>query len=410
MGKAKKMLSMFMALAIVFSVAACSNGSNRNGNNSSDNSSNIGSTTSAQADGSAGKGSDSDGVIRIAVAASMTGENAEYGKQMQAAAEIMADKWNHDGGILGKQIEIVPYDDKNSGDESATVAQKIVEDKEILGVLGHYSSNLCLIAGPIYQENQMIEITTSASHPDITGIGDYIFRNNSIISVESNYMLQIAIEDFGCKKIGIVSIKTDWGTTTSNMIKDIFAENYADSGAEIVAHEEIITGSDDFSPIVTKMEEAGAEVIICVGEYGLSGPLAKQYRQVNPDIKLVAPSSAFSQQLLNLAGDAAEGLRFPISFFAGSQDPKVKEFVDEFDQKYGGLPNSFAAQTYDATGMLLKAVKNAGTTDHKAVRDELAKLEYPGVTGDTSFDERGDATKAYTKVEIKGGEFVEVGK
>ncbi len=350
------------------------------------------------------------GVIRIAVAASMTGENAEYGKQMQAAAEIMADKWNRDGGVLGRQIEIVPYDDKNSGDESATIAQKIVEDKDILGVLGHYSSNLCLIAGPIYQENQMIEITTSASHPDITGIGDFIFRNNSIISVESNYMLQIAIEDFGCKKIGIVSIKTDWGTTTSGMIKDIFAENYADSGAEIVAHEEIITGSDDFSPIVTKMEEAGADVIICVGEYGLSGPLAKQYRQVNPDIKLVAPSSAFSQQLLNLAGDSANGLRFPISFFAGSQDPKITEFVDEFDQKYGGLPNSFAAQTYDATGMLLEAVSAAGTTDHKAVRDALAGLEYPGVTGDTSFDDQGDATKAYTKVEIRDGEFVEVGK
>ena len=254
----------------------------------------------------------------------------------------------------------------------------------------------------------MIAITTSGSHPDITGIGDFIFRNNSIISTEANYMLQIAIEDFGCKKIGIVSIKTDWGTTTSNTLKELLETNYSDSGAMIVAHEEIITGSDDFSPIVTKMEEEGAQVILCVGEYGLTGPLAKQSRQINPDIKLVGTSNAFSQQLLNLAGDSAEGLRFPISFFAGSQDPKVKDFVDEFDEKYGGLPNSFAAQTYDATGMLLEAIKNAGTTDHRAVRDELTKLAYPGVTGDTNFDENGDAAKSYTKVEIQNGEFVEV--
>ncbi|MCB7318259.1 ABC transporter substrate-binding protein [Lacrimispora sp. 210928-DFI.3.58] len=389
----KRLFGVLLTAMVALSVTACGNGSN---NIRTQNETGVAKETSA------------DGVIKIAVAASMTGENAEYGKQMQAAAEIMAEKWNKDGGVVGKQIEIVPYDDKNSGDESATVAQKIVEDKDIIGVIGHFSSNLCLIADPIYQENEVIAITTSGSHPDITGIGDFIFRNNSIISTEANYMLQIAIEDFGCKKIGIVSIKTDWGTTTSNTLKELLETNYSDSGAMIVAHEEIITGSDDFSPIVTKMEEEGAQVILCVGEYGLTGPLAKQYRQINPDIKLVGTSNAFSQQLLNLAGDSAEGLRFPISFFAGSQDPKVKDFVDEFDEKYGGLPNSFAAQTYDATGMLLEAIKNAGTTDHRAVRDELTKLAYPGVTGDTNFDENGDAAKSYTKVEIQNGEFVEV--
>lgn len=347
--------------------------------------------------------------VKIAVAASMTGENAEYGKGFAYAAQMVADEWNANGGVLGKKIEIVSYDDKNSGDEAAIIAQKIVEEDDIIGVLGYFSSNLCLIGAPIYQEYGMIEIATSASHPDITPIGDYIFRNNSIINVESNYMLQIAIEDFGCKNLGIVSIKTDWGTTTSGIIKDLLATEYADSGAKIVAHEEVITGSDDFSPIIAKMEDAGADVILCVGEYGLTGPLAKQYKKVNPDIKLTTTSSGFSQQLLNLAGDSVNGLRFPISFFAGSQEPNVKAFVDKYVELYGGLPNSFTAQTYDTAHMLLQACVNAGTTeDRAAIRDALAAIEYQGVTGFTTFDEIGNARKSYTKVEIQNGEFVEV--
>ena len=96
----------------------------------------------------------------------MTGDNSEYGIGFSNAAKLMAGQWNAKGGVLGKQIEIVPYDDKNTSEEAATIAQKIVSDGDISGVIGHFSSGVCMTAAPIYDENGIVEISPSASHPD----------------------------------------------------------------------------------------------------------------------------------------------------------------------------------------------------------------------------------------------------
>ncbi|MGE4283811.1 MAG: ABC transporter substrate-binding protein, partial [Clostridia bacterium] len=121
-----------------------------------------------------------DGPLKVAVAFPMTGDNAEYGKSFLLAAQIKVDEWNENGGVLDREIEIVSYDDKNSGDEAASIAQKIVSDKDIIGVLGHFSSGVSMVAAPTYQENKYIEISNTASHPDYSSIGNYIFRNNSV--------------------------------------------------------------------------------------------------------------------------------------------------------------------------------------------------------------------------------------
>lgn len=347
------------------------------------------------------------GVIKIAVAAPMTGDNAEYGKGFTNAANMKAEEWNTNGGVLGKKIEIVPFDDKNSGEEAASIAQKIISDKDIIGVIGHFASGVCMAAAPTYQDNQMIEISPSASHPDYSGIGDYIFRNNTVINVEAAAGLDIAINDLGKKNIGIISIKTDWGTKTSAIVKELITAK-ADSGAKVVAHEEVMEGSDDYSPAITKLNSAGADVVICVGMYNLVAPVAKQYKRVDPDIEIVGFSNSYSQQLLDLGGSAVEGIRFPVIFFSGSEEPKIKNYVEAYKTKFGSVPSALTSQAYDSVGMLLESIKAAGTTDHKKVRDALAAIKYDGVTGNTVFNEKRDVQKAFVKVTVKDGKFVEI--
>lgn len=346
----------------------------------------------------------SNGVIKIAVAGPMTGDNAEYGKGFVNAAKMMAEEWNAKGGVLGKTIEIVPFDDKNSGEEAASIAQKIISDKDIIGVIGHFASGVCMAAAPTYQENQVIEISPSASHPDYSGIGDYIFRNNTVINVEAAAGLDIAINDLGKKNIGIISIKTDWGTKTSAIVKKLIEEK-GDTGAKVVAHEEVMEGSDDYSPAITKLNAAGADVVIAVGMYNLLAPVAKQYKQVNPNIQLVGFSNSYSQQLLDLGGSAVEGVMFPVIFFSESDDPKVKTYVDNYKAKYGSVPSALTSQAYDSVGMLLEAIKAANTTDRQKVRDALAAIKYDGVTGNTTFNEKRDVQKAFVKVTVKNGKF-----
>ena len=344
-----------------------------------------------------------EGPIKIAVAFPMTGDNAEYGKSFLLAAQIKADEWNANGGVLGRTIELVNYDDKNSGEEAASIAQKIVSDPEIVGVLGHFSSGVSMVAAPIYQENKLIEISNTASHPDYSSIGDYIFRNNSVISSEFKVIEELIAEDLALTKVGIVAIKTDWGTTAGKIAADIINGN---SKLSLVAHEEVLEGSDDYSLAIAKLSEAGAEVVISVGMYSLIAPLAKQYKAIDPEIQVIGLSNAYAQQLIELGGEAAEGIIFPVSFYADSEDEKVKKFVDVYKEKFGSEPSALAAQAYDSIGILLEAVKQNGSVEKEALRNTLNNLTYTGITGETKFNDIGDATKQYTKLIVKDGKFV----
>lgn len=353
---------------------------------------------------SGGGTADSGDKIQIAVAAPMTGDNSEYGIGFYNAVLLKAKEWNDNGGVLGKQIEIVQYDDKNTSEEATTIAQKIVSDKKVVGVIGHFASGVCMTAAPIYQENKIIEISPSSSHPDYSGIGDFIFRNNTVISKEGAASIDIAVNDLGKKKVGIISIMTDWGTNTSKMIKEMIEK----TDAKVVAHEEVMEGSDDYTPAITKLNEAGADVVICCGMYNLVAPVAKQYKQINPDIKIVGFSNSYSQQLIELGGEAVEGVCFPVIFFSESDDPEVKNYVEAFKKEYGNAPSALTSQAYDSAGILLTAIKEAGTTDSEKVKEKLYEINYKGVTGDTKFDSNGDVDKQFVKVTIKDGKFTKM--
>lgn len=393
----KRTLGILLSASLTFSLLAGCGGNDKPVESKAPENS-----ASAETQGPAASGE----AVKIAVAAPMTGDNAEYGQGFYNAAIMMADEWNAKGGVLGRPIEIVQYDDKNSSEEAASLAQKIVSEGDIAGVIGHFASGVCMTAAPVYQENKIIEISPSSSHPDYSGIGDYIFRNNTVINVEAAAGLDIAVNDLGKKNIGIISIKTDWGTNTAAIVKELI-DGMADTGAKVVAHEEVMEGSDDYSPAIAKLDAAGADVLICVSMYSTLAPVAKQYKQVNPDIAIVGFSNAYSQQLLELGGDAVEGVCFPVIFFAGSEDPTVKNYVDAYTAKYGAAPSALTSQAYDSVGMLLTAIEAAGTTDSAAVRDELAKIDYPGVTGETTFNDIGDVQKSFVKVTVKDGKFVE---
>ena len=264
-----------------------------------------------------------------------------------------------------------------------------------------------MTAAPIYQENKIIEISPSASHPDYSKIGNYIFRNNTVISKEGAASVNIAVHDLKKKNIGIISIMTDWGTNTSGIIKDLVT-GLNDPNVKVVAHEEVMEGSDDYTPAITKLKEAGADVVICCGMYNLVAPVAKQYKNIDPDIAIVGFSNAYSQQLIQLGGEAVEDVCFPVIFFSESDDADVKAYVDEYKKVYGNSPSALTSQAYDSVGILLTAMKEAGTTDSEKVRDKLNEITYKGVTGNIKFDEQGDVDKQFNKVTIKDGKFVKM--
>lgn len=388
MKKYQRFVLSLVTIVLVVTMAACQSTSSNEGDVEPSSSGNEASTET----------------FKIAVAGPITGDNSEYGIGFDNAVRLMAEQWNANGGIDGMKIEVVTYDDRNSPEEAVSVANKIVSD-DIHAVIGHFSSGVSMAAAPTYVENHVVEISPSASHPDYSSIGEYIFRNNTVISHEAKAALDIAVNDLGKKNIGIISIKTDWGVSTAEIVTQLIAD-MADTGVTLTAHEEVIEGSDDYRPAITKLDEAGTDVVISVGMYNLLAPVAIQYKEINPDIEIVGFSNSYSQELLNLGGEAVEGVAFPVIFFSESDQPNIKEFVDAYNELYGSKPSALTAQAYDSAGIIFTAVQQVGAGDPVALRDAIANLTYDGVTGITEFDENRDVQKDFTKVTIKDGQFV----
>ena len=376
--------SLLTLALVVFVFAACGEGSPASG---------------------AGDTGNGDGPVRIAVAAPMTGDNAEYGLGFFNAATLQADIWNAAGGVLGREIVIEQLDDTNSSEEAAALAQWIVAQGDIVGVIGHFTSGVAMTAAPVYDANQIINISPSASHPDFSGIGEFIFRNNTVISAEAEAGLYIVANDLGLTQVGIVSIMTEWGDSTGDILEEIIATSFPT--LNLVGRERVMEDALDLSPAITTLNAAGAEAVFSVSMYPTLGLLAMQFAPINPDIHLIGFSNAYSALLLELAGESANGIRFPVPFFADSPEPRIQEFVNAYIERNGYSPSALTAQAFDSVGWLLTAIEQAGTTYGPTVRDTLATIPYTGVAGSVYFTPEGDVDRDFYRVLIENGRFVQ---
>jgi branched-chain amino acid transport system substrate-binding protein len=353
----------------------------------------------------AGTSAAADKVAKIAVYGPLTGEHAEYGLGFRYATELQVEKWNKRGGAGGYKLEVVAFDDKNNGEEAATIAERVVEDMDIVAIIGSYVSGVSMAATPTFQEAGLVNISASASHPDFTSAGDYIFRNNTIISVEGAGTVRGVDEVLKAQKIGLLSIMTDWGRATAAIMVKLIEDN---PNLTLVIHEECTDGSDDSSTPIANFRAAGVDAVIIVGMHNTFVPFARQYRQQDPGIGLAAFANLYDDQVLKLGGEYVENTVFPVAYFNESDDPTVIEFRDAFHALAGKNPSSLSAQAYDAAGMICEAIDKTQGNDRAKIRDYIANIDYDGVGGKIQFDSRGEAQKVFMVLQIKDGKFLKV--
>ena len=345
--------------------------------------------------------------ITLAIVGPQTGDNAEYGQSMKTAAQIAVDEWNEKGGVLGKQIKLVDYDDANSSEQAASIAEQIVGDPSISAVMGHFSSGVAMTAAEVYQEAGIALVNGSAAHMDYAKIGDCIFRNNAIYTTDANTMLQI-MEYLGVEKFGVLNPNTDAGisvTTAVEEMLDRYGDKYAPQMVEPQLYED---GTVDFSATVSWFQEQGVEAVYSSGAYSATAPFIQQYRAKDPEVKFVMSAACFSKEFLELAGDDAEGVVLGTSFFYGSDNEQVKSFTEKYTEAYGSEPSTFAAQIYDATYAILYAIENGQSADRADIVTNLASTDFQGITGRITFDEEGNCPKQQVLLEISNGEYHEI--
>lgn len=346
--------------------------------------------------------------IKIAFSGPMTGDYAEYGQNFYAACEIAADEINSNGGLLdGSPVELLQFDDKNSQEEVGAIAEMIASDDSIAAVLGHFSSGVAMTAANTYMDAGIPLLSASASHPDYSGMGEYIFRNNVLISQEVETVLQIC-QNSGSKRVGVLVLKNDWGQGALQAMETAYEQVKGKVDFEIVLQEEVMDGTEEFSANITKFMEQDCDTVFVLTMYATFAPFANQYRTLNPDIKMFSVGSAYSTELINLGKSAVEGVRMCAGFNPENPDPAAQKFVQQFNEKTGHDPDNMAVQTYENVNMIAQAIERAGSAERSAIKDALYDTDYDAITGHITFDEIGDAQKNLLVFEVSGGKFVEL--
>jgi branched-chain amino acid transport system substrate-binding protein len=346
----------------------------------------------------------------VGVAAPMTGNLAQIGKQFAEGAQLAADEVNARGGIKGRKVVVRVEDDKGDPKEAATVAQKFASDDRILAVLGHYSSSACFAAIPIYSRARLATITPSASHTELTTKGGkYMFRMWSPISVYAPDLAQYTVKRLGKKNVGIVSVYNDWGIQT----KDFYVKELEKLGARVVANEVVYDKDTDFKAQLTKVKAANPEVLAVLTYYTTGALVVQQARNLGITVPLVGTGTLYEDKFLEIAGKGnAEGLAINTEFNADDPAPVVKNFVGMYQKLHPGeKPEPYHATTYDAARIILSAIEKAGT-DRDAIRDAIAATRsFAGVTGTFSFnDNREREAKDQVYLVVKDGKWSFIGR
>lgn len=341
--------------------------------------------------------------VRIGVFMSLTGTTANFGISSTNGIRMAADEVNAQGGINGKQIELLVQDDRSDAAEAATIVTKFVTQDKVHAILGEVASSRSIAAAPIAQNAKIPMLTPSSTNPEVTKKGNYIFRSCFIDPVQGAAIAQFAAKTLGKKRAAImVDRKNDYSTGLEKVIKEV----YGKLGGEIVVTQSYQEGDQDFNAQLTSIKGSNPEVIFVPGYYGDVALIAKQARDkgIPTTVSLLGGDGWDSAQLYAIGGAALNGSYFTNHYSPYDTDPKVQKFVNDYKAKYKAIPDALAATAYDAARIMFDAIKRANSLEGPAIRDALATTkEFPGVTGNVTFNENRDAVKPIIMIKIEDG-------
>lgn len=350
-------------------------------------------------------------VLKLAYVGPLTGNLMQYGTAQQNALKMLVDKTNANGGLAGKQVEIVFYDDKGDTKETVNLANKIISDPDIFAVIGSFTSSCSMAAAPIFEKAGMLQFAPSASHPDFPTLGEHMFTGAMTQRLEAAGFADIAVEDLGGKNIGIIAYNTDYGVQAV----DFFTKRVEELGSNVVAYEKYIENqTSDFTPLISKVKSKNPDVFYVLGSYADVAKIFQQAKTLELDAQYMGNGLLIKQEFLDLMGENGEGITVMSSLpvFLSSVldsegvDSKLVEFVEEYKSMFGKEPDGFVSQAYEAASILFDGIDKVGL-DTEKIQDYVSNLtDYEGIAGQLSYNENRELIRPIWVYEIKNGEFV----
>ncbi|HUE38449.1 MAG TPA: ABC transporter substrate-binding protein [Candidatus Binatia bacterium] len=344
--------------------------------------------------------------IVIGEFASLTGGTATFGRSSDAGVQLAVNEINAAGGLLGKKLRVVVEDDQSKPEEARTAVLKLLKQDEVVAVLGEVASSRSLAAAPECQRAGVPMISPASTNPKVTAVGEYVFRVCFIDPFQGSTMAKFAADSLHAKSAAILrDIKNDYSVG----LADFFRDEFSHRGGKIVTDVSYAEGDIDFKAQLTTIRGVKPDVVFVPGYYTEVGLIARQARELGISVPLLGGDGWDSPRTVEIGGNAVNGCYFSNHYAADDPNPVAQQFIQKFRAKYSEVPDAMAVLGYDATGVLADAIKRAGTTDGKKLRDAIAKTkDFPGVAGTITLDENRNPVKSAVVLQVKDGKTVYV--
>lgn len=344
--------------------------------------------------------------IKIGINYELSGGVATYGQSSVEGIEMAIDEINAAGGINGKKLVAVKYDNKSEPAEATTLASKLMTQDKVVAVLGPATSGSFKAEIPVALKNKVPVASGSATADDVTvdaaGVKDYAFRICFNDSYQGTAMANFALTNLSKKKaVIIMDSSSDYGKGLAENFKKTFEA----AGGTIVATESYVAKDTDFNAILTSIKGKDFDVVFIPGYYEEVGLIIKQARALGINVPVLGADGFDSPDLIKLAGASAlNDVYYSNHYSSLDKDPLVVKFIADFKAKYNKEPNAFNALGYDLAKFVADGIKRADKVSGESIKNALAgTTNFQGVTGSFSVDKNHNPVKAIVVIGLKDG-------
>jgi branched-chain amino acid transport system substrate-binding protein len=326
--------------------------------------------------------------VKLAVGGPITGPSAATGLQMKNGVDQAAADINAAGGILGQKIVVSYGDDVSDPKQGVSVANKFAAEG-VKFVIGHYNSGVTIPSSEVYQENGILQITPASTNPTVTerkmwNIFRVCGRDDQQGAVAGAYI----VKHFKGKKVALVHDKTTYGKGLADETKKALVKG----GMKEVLYEGVNTGEKDFSALVSKIKQSGADLIFWGGLYTEGGLLVRQMRDQGVKAILMGGDGITSDEFASVGGPGVEGTLMTYGPDPRNK-PEAKKAVEQFRAKKFE-PEAYTLYSYAGVQIIKQAAEAAKSLDPKKVAEKMhSGMKFSTVLGDISYDKKGDITK-----------------
>ncbi len=341
--------------------------------------------------------------IPIGFYGALSGPEATFALSGRNGTRLAVEEINRSGGVLGVPLTLIVEDDHNEPAEAASVVSKLITRDHVVALIGENASSRSLAAAPIAQSYRIPMISPSSTNVEVTKKGDYVFRACFTDPAQGRALASFARKTLQAPTAALlVDARSDYSVG----LAEAFRQAFLAAGGRVVADLRYSEGDSDFSAQLTAIKALTPAVLVVPGYYTDAGLIARQARALGLTAALLGGDGWDSPKLVEIGGEAIEGAYFSNPFSVDDPSPSVQAFVRAYSEAFGSAPDGIAALSYDACRILADAIRRAGSTEGKRVRDAMAATaDFPGVTGAISFDAERNPVKPVLILRVEKGKF-----